>query len=392
MFTKEVEQIKSELIEMRRTIHENAEVGAHLPKTKAFVMEKLSQYGYEPIEVCESCITAFLKGGKAGKTLLLRADMDALPIEEKSSLPFAAQNGCMHACGHDMHTAMLLGAAKILKQHQGEMAGNIKFVFQPNEEGFGGAKAALEAGVLKQPHIDAGLALHVSSGQPTGLVLVGKNTLMAGCSFFKICVEGVGCHGAMAHTGVDPINVAAHIFLALQEIIAREVDPTAVAALTIGRFCSGEAANVIPKEAVLEGSVRAKNEADGQFILERIEQIALLTAKAFRASARLEKTVSVPPLVNDAAQAEKMANFAGEIFAKEKVVRFENCGTGSEDFAFFTKQIPCTYLLIGAGTKEENASFGKPMHNEAVVFSEDVLPLGTQLICHCAKRWLETTN
>ena len=291
-----------------------------------------------------------------------------------------------------MHTAMLLGAAKMLKCCQGSLAGNIKFVFQPNEEGFGGAKALLAAGVLKAPDVDAGLALHVSSGVPSGLVLAGKNTFMAGCIFFKIRVRGTGCHGAMAHTGVDPINVAAHIFLSLQEIISREIDPTDVASLTVGRFVGGEAANIIPEEVVMEGSIRARSEKDGEFIYSRVEEISKATAKAFRGQAQVEKTAAVPPLVNAAEQTEKMAQFAAEILPKEKVVCFENCGTGSEDFAFFSNQIPCTYLLIGAGTKGENALFGKPMHNEALVLSEDILPIGAALFCHCAKRWLETQN
>ena len=212
------QQIKEELLEIRRSLHSHPEVGSSLPYTKVFVSDKLRSFGYEPEEICESCIVAVLKGAKSGKTLMLRADMDALKIVEKADLPFAANNGCMHACGHDMHATMLLGAAKLLKEHQEEISGNIKFVFQPNEEGFEGAKAMLKAGVLESPKVDAAMALHVNSGTPSGLVLGGKGTSMAGCIFFRIKVKGTGCHGAMPDTGVDPINIAAHIHLSLRRL------------------------------------------------------------------------------------------------------------------------------------------------------------------------------
>ena len=216
-FVKEAaKNIQQELTEIRRTLHQNPEVGPFLPQTKAFVRKKLEEYGYEPKEICESGIVATVQGEKPGKTILLRADMDALSIKEEAPVSFASCNHAMHACGHDMHATMLLGAAKLLMENRHEIKGTVKLVFQPDEEGFTGAKSMLKAGVLEEPHVDAGMALHVNSGTPSGMILCGQGTCMAGCTLFQITVKGTGCHGAMPETGVDPINIAAHIYLSLQ--------------------------------------------------------------------------------------------------------------------------------------------------------------------------------
>ena len=217
-FIGKAKLIKDDIVGYRRDIHENPEVGAELPKTKAYVMNKLREFGYEPKEICESGIVAIIKGSKPGKTFLLRADMDALPIKESTECSFKSNNGCMHACGHDMHTAMLLGAARLLKENQDKIEGTVKLVFQPDEEGFTGAKKMLKAGVLKDPKVDAAMAMHVFSGAPSNSVLCGLGTTIAGCNRFRITVNGVGCHGAMPDLGVDPINIAAHIYISLQEI------------------------------------------------------------------------------------------------------------------------------------------------------------------------------
>jgi amidohydrolase len=381
------QQIKDELIQIRRTLHRCPEVGDTLPQTKAFVMETLTAYGYTPAELCQSGIVAVLEGAKPGKTLMLRADMDALKIPEETHLPFAATNGCMHACGHDMHTAMLLGAAKLLMQFRSELSGAVKFVFQPNEEGFAGAKAMQKAGVLENPPVDAGLALHIASGTPSGTIVSGKGVFMAGCTFFRIRVTGTGCHGAMPDTGVDPVNIAAHIHLSLQELIAREISPLTAATVTVGRFTAGEAPNVIPEEVIMEGSIRALDQKVAAYLYERIVQIADSTARLFRGQATVEKLASVPPLKNDEVLTERLEKSLRQILPAEQVVSLRQGGMGSEDFAVFTHQIPCAYLLIGAGTAQENAAFGKPMHNAGVVFSEDILPLGSAVFAHCALHW-----
>ncbi len=380
--------LKEELVEIRRTIHQCPEAGPMLPKTKEFVQNKLKEFGYEPQEICESGIVATIEGSKPGKTFLLRADMDALAIKEEAPVPFASKNNYMHACGHDMHTTMLLGAAKLLKQHQDEICGTIKFVFQPDEEGFTGAKSMLKAGVLENPKVDAGMALHVNSGTPSGLVLCGLGTCMAGCTLFRIHVKGKGCHGAMPETGIDPINIAAHIYLSLQEIIAREVTPTKPAVVTIGKFAGGEAPNIIPEEVVLEGTIRTMDRELSAQIYRRIEEISTQTAALFRGQATVTEIASAPPLHNDVEMTKTIATYIKEIYDPNKVVVFDQGGMGSEDFASYTYEIPCSYLLLGAGTAQENELYGKPMHNDHVVFNEDILPIGSAILVTSALRWL----
>ena len=224
------ERIREDIVRDRRTLHAAPEVGTDLPNTVACVKKRLLEMGYQPRELAGG-VVAEITGTETGRCLLLRADMDALRVTEQTGLDFASANGCMHACGHDMHAAMLLGAAKLLREYQGELNGTVKLVFQPDEEGFTGAKAMLSAGVLKDPAPQAGFALHVNSGTPSGLVLCGRGTFMAGCTLFRITVNGVGCHGAMPEKGVDPLNIASHIYLSLQEIISREIGAKTPAAV-----------------------------------------------------------------------------------------------------------------------------------------------------------------
>lgn len=379
--------IKEEIIEIRRNLHQFPEVGSKLPKTKSFVLEKLQEFGYEAEEICESGIVATIKGAKEGKTILLRADMDALAIAEKTNLPFASQNGCMHACGHDMHAAMLLGAAKLLKNYQDEIQGTIKLVFQPNEEGFAGAKSMLQAGVLE--NVDTALAMHVNSGTPSNMLLYGLGNCMAGCTLFRIQVRGTGCHGAMPETGVDPLNIASHIYLSLQELIAREIGAKETAVLTIGKIVGGEAPNIIPQEVILEGSIRTTKQETEEFLYQRMENIVQATATMFRGEATLSKLASVPPLHNDPALVNEMQAYIQELEPTHAGAFFQDCGMGSEDFAVYTQEIPCAYLLLGAGSTQENEAYGKPMHNECVVFNEDVLPFGSAIYAWCALQWLK---
>ena len=384
----QAQAMKEELLEIRRALHQNPEVGSSLPKTKAYVMEKLREYGYEPQEICESGIVATLKGTKPGKTLLLRADMDALPVNEEADCDFKADNGCMHACGHDMHTAMLLGAAKLLQNNRELLKGTIKLVFQPDEEGFTGAKRMIEAGVLKHPDVDAAMALHVHSGTPSNLVLIGRGTSIAGCNKFRITVKGTGAHGAMPELGVDPINIAAHIYLAIQEITAREISATIPAVVTIGRFEGGTAANIIPEEVIMEGTIRALSKEAGEFIFERMKEITDKTAGMFRGEAVLESVASAPPLTNDDILVEKVSGYLRDLFGEKSVVVFSNGGMGSEDFDSYSQEVPSIYLMLGAGTKQENPLFGEAMHNPKVVFSEDILVTGAAIHAFSAIRLL----
>ena len=383
-------ELETQLRTWRRTLHRHPEVGFDLPETKALVKKALTEMGYTPQD-CGRCGVLALAGGKRpGKTILLRGDMDALPIQEESGEEFASEvPGRMHGCGHDMHTAMLLGAAQLLMQHRQELSGTVKLVFQPDEEGFTGAKSMLAAGVLQNPAPSEALALHVHSGTPSGTVLCGSGTFMAGCTLFRITVRGKGCHGAMPETGVDPIGIAAQIWLALQEITGRELPAKTPAVVTVGRFQAGQAPNIIPDEAVLEGTVRTFDRAVTARIMERIRQLSEGIASAFRGSAQVEELASAPPLQNDPALTEDMAALAETLLGREKVYRLKEGGMGSEDFASYTYELPCAYLLLGAGVPQEDPRYGQPMHNPKVVFNEDVLPLGAALLTAGAMHRLE---
>ncbi|MBS5884054.1 M20 family metallopeptidase [Clostridium sp.] len=391
-FIEKAKLIKDDIISYRRTIHSNPEVGPNLPKTKAYVMEKLKEFGYNPKEICESGIVATIEGSKPGKTFLLRADMDALPMEEVTECDFKSTNGSMHSCGHDMHTAMLLGAARLLKEKQDEIEGTVKLVFQPDEEGFTGAKKMLAAGVLENPKVDAAMAMHVHSGTPSNIVLCGLGTSIAGCNRFRITVKGTGCHGAMPELGVDPINIAAHIYISLQEIIAREISATKSAVVTIGKFTGGDAPNIIPGEVVMEGTIRSLDKEIGEFIFNRMKDIVVSTAKMFRGEAELIELSSVPPLANDTDLAKEITCYIKDLLGEKSVCLFEGGGMGSEDFASYSYEVPSVYLMLGAGTKQENTLYGEPMHNEKVVFNEDILITGAAMHTYCAIMWLKNNN
>ena len=391
-FIEQAKLIKEEIISYRRVIHSNPEVGQELPKTKKYVMDKLVEFGYSPEEICESGIVATIKGNKPGKTFLLRADMDALPMEEATECDFKSNNGCMHSCGHDMHTAMLLGAAKLLKENQDEIEGTIKLVFQPDEEGFTGSKKMIKAGVLENPKVDAALAMHVHSGTPSNVVLCGLGTSIAGCNRFRIVVKGKGCHGAMPETGIDPINIAAHIYLAIQTILTREISATESAVVTIGKFVGGDVPNVIPEEVVMEGTIRSLDKEVGEFIFDRMNEIVTSTAKMLRGEAELIELSSVPPLANNDELAHELTGYMKDIVGEKAVVLFEQGGMGSEDFASYSYEVPSVYIMLGAGTKEENSLYGEAMHNEKVVFNEDILPTGAAIHAYSAIMWLKNNK
>ena len=389
VWLNEAEAQKEEILSDRRTLHKMPETGMEIPKTVSYIEKRLQEMGYTPQRLAGGLVAKV--GKENGKSILLRADADALPVAEKTDLPFASENGCMHACGHDMHAAMLLGAAGLLKKHENELNGTVKLVFQPDEEGFHGAKAMLAAGVAKDPTPTCALALHVHSGTPTGLVLCGKDTFMAGCTVFRIEVKGVGCHGAMPETGVDPIYVLHQIYSALSELTAREIPPKTPCSLTVGKFCGGNAPNVIPESAYLEGTLRVFDLKLCGELTARIDALTKEIAHAYRAEGTFTVTASVPPLYNDPKIMAYAKDCAASLFGEKNVVEVAQGGMGSEDFAVYTQEIPCAYLLLGAGAPFEDARYGKPMHNESVVFNEEILPRGAALYAAFAARMINTS-
>lgn len=388
-FLKRAEELSGELLEMRRYLHQHAETGDDLCETTEYVMRKLTEFGYEPKEICKSGVTAVLEGGKPGKTLLLRADMDALRMEERSGLPFASKTGATHSCGHDIHTTALLGAAKMLKEARAGLKGTVKLMFQPAEETLRGAKAMIKAGVLENPGVDAAFGMHVASDYPAGCFGYNRGAAMASSDNFEIRVTGRSCHGAMPHLGADPINAACHIHTALQEITSREVNAAEAAVLTIGQLIAGEAVNVIPGEAVLRGTIRTRSKQVRKLMLRRMGEIAVKVADAFNTEAETRILASCPPLVNDAGMCGLFLEVTEQLGISDISFR-ERTSMGSEDFAFISDSVPSCFGFYGAGVADESKRF--PGHNPNIIFDEACVPYGAAAYAAFAKAWLGKNN
>ena len=375
-----------ELQENRRYFHTHAEAGLHTPKAKAYVMEKLREYGLKPRE-CGEGVTATV--GKGGKVLLLRADMDALPMAEESGLPFACPTGEQaHTCGHDFHAAMLLTAAKLLKEDEASLQGTVKFMFQPAEETFEGSRNMIEHGILDDPKPDAALAYHVSPGKlPIGTYLYNDSgAMMFSVDTFTIQIQGKGSHGAYPHLSIDPINIGAHIYLALQELIARESDPNDACLLTVGQFTAGSAANIIPDTAVLKGSLRTNKQAAREKLVRRLREVSEATAAVYGGTAQVEFTCSVPTLVCDKALTQAIVGYMNELPIPNAVGYSGISASASEDFSLIAQRIPSTFMYLSAGFADARGDY--PAHNPKVQFNEEVLPIGAAYLAHCAARWL----
>ncbi len=387
---------KEQLVSWRRQLHAHAETGFDLPETLAFVERELRAMGIEPKRCGKAGITAELGNPESTQVFLLRADMDALPIREQTGLPFASENGNMHACGHDMHTAMLLGAAKLLKEREQELPGRVRLLFQPAEELLSGAKDMIENGVLEQPAVTGAMMLHVMTGVPfpAGTVIVSAPGVSApGADYFTIEVSGKGCHGSSPNLGIDPINAAAHIVLALQEIQTRELSITEKAALTVGSIQGGDAANAIPDKVVLKGTLRAYREDTREFLKERIVSVAEKTAEVFRALASVTFPCGCPALENDAGLSAQVLSYAKELlgeqgaFGAEELSKGKEPGreektAGSEDFAYISAKVPSVMLALTAGEKKNGCVY--PLHHPEVTFDEEALPVGSAILAYTA--------
>ena len=383
-------ELKDGTIANRRHIHKNAETGLDLPKTKAYVMEKLTEYGLEPKD-CGYGVTATL--GKGGKVLLLRADMDALPMPEESGEEFACPTGKeAHTCGHDFHAAMLLTAAKMLKEKEDTLEGTIKFMFQPAEETFEGSKNMIENGILENPPVDAALAYHVSPGKmPIGLFMYNdKDTMMYSVDGFKITIHGKGSHGAYPHVGVDPINIGVHIHLALQELIARESDPTHSCVLTIGQFAGGTAANIIPETAVLQGTIRTNKPEARELLVRRMKEVAERTAAVYNGTVDIEMISEVPPLICNPKLTDEVVGYMQELGIPGLTPYPGISASASEDFAVIAEKVPSTFMYLSAGYLDERGQY--PAHHPKAQFNEDVCPIGAACLAHCASQWLKNNK
>ena len=388
----EAKAIENELIAHRRHLHQNPELGFDLPETTAYVMQQLREYGYAPKTVGKAGIGAVI-GPDGGKTFLIRGDMDALPMPEESGEEFACPTGKeAHTCGHDFHAAMLLTAAKMLKEKEDTLEGTIKFMFQPAEETFEGSKNMIENGILENPPVDAALAYHVSPGKmPIGLFMYNdKDTMMYSVDGFKITIHGKGSHGAYPHVGVDPINIGVHIHLALQELIARESDPTHSCVLTIGQFAGGTAANIIPETAVLQGTIRTNKPEARELLVRRMKEVAEKTAAVYNGTVDIEMISEVPPLICNPKLTDEVVGYMQELGIPGLTPYPGISASASEDFAVIAEKVPSTFMYLSAGYLDERGQY--PAHHPKAQFNEDVCPIGAACLAHCASQWLKNNK
>ena len=383
--------IQQELVAMRRDLHRIPEFGGNLPKTKAYIIGKLNEWGIPYVEnQKDSGLTATIKGAKEGKTIAFRADMDALLIKEGTGVDYTSEHeGLMHACGHDAHVTMLLGAGKIFAENKENIAGTIKLIFQTDEENSGGAIRSIEAGCLEG--VDAVFGTHIGSiispKIPSGTVICTPGYVMASNDKYIIKVKGYGCHGSTPEKGVDPINIAAHIVINLEEIIAREISAVKPAVQTIGKIQAGDTYNIIPSEVIIEGTMRTLDDEVRQYMVKRIIEIAESTAKTFRGEAEVEIIWGTPQVKNDAEMAAFACECAREVVGAENVLDHVDApNMGSEDFAYFVKEVPGAFMFLSSANPEKGTDV--PHHNPKFNIDEDVLWTGSAVFVKIAEKFL----
>jgi amidohydrolase len=371
----------------RREIHRHPELMYAVHRTADLVANRLQELEIETrTGVGETGVVGLLRGNRPGQTVLLRADMDALPIEERSDVDYRSQNpGVMHACGHDGHTAMLLGVARLLTDLHGDFRGCVKFMFQPAEEGGAGAVKMIEDGLLNNPLVDAAFALHVDALHYAGEVALRVGPTMAAADRFTITVHGKGGHAARPQLAVDPVVVAAHVVTALQTIISREVDPTDQAVITVGSLTSGTAFNVIPDIATINGTVRTYNpELRGQ-IERRIGELASGVSTGLRATAETQYFPGYPPLVNHAVGIELVRDAVTEVLGPDAVVEKEQV-MGAEDFSYVLQRVPGAMFHLGV--RDRSWAEPRPIHSSSFDMNEEALPVGVAAMAATALRFL----
>ncbi len=356
----------------------NAEIGFNLTKTKEYVKKSLEEIGIEPRDCGRCGIKCVLGSENNGRVLLLRADMDAIFIEGK---------GNMHACGHHMHTSMLLGAARVLKKLEYRLNACVVLMFQSAEEILEGAKDMIDSGILENPKPDGAFMIHVSSGNtlPAGMVVFADSGEIApSADFFTIKILGEGCHGADPSKGVDPILVSSHVVCALGIINSRELSAFEPAVITFGCVNGGNSANAIPEEVTLRGTVRSYSEENREFVKKRMEEILAHVCKALRCQSEIIYEGGCPPFLNDNELLDKISSSARKLLGEDRVVMLKDGqkGRGSEDFAYVSRQIPTVMASLAAGEISKGHSY--PLHNPNVTFDKNALPVGSALMVHIA--------
>lgn len=375
-----IKELEPKIIEMRRYLHQHPEPGFQEYNTAKFVSEILTGLGLEvKTGIAKTGVTAVLRGGKPGKMVALRADMDALTITEKTGLPFASVNpGVMHACGHDAHTAAMLGTAMVLCELREELTGSIKFIFQPAEEGPGGARPMIEEGVLEG--VDAIIGAHVWQQYPVGKVAVRYGEAMACLDSIDILILGKGCHGAAPHQGVDAVAVASQVVSALQTIASREVNPVKPVVVTVGTINGGYAYNIIADEVAMKGTVRALDAELRRSMPERIERVIRGVTEGMRADYTFSYHFGYPPTVNNDGITAKVEKTLTRVFGAERMIRVPEPSMGGEDMAYYLEKIPGTYFFVGSSNPEKGID--SPGHKSTFDIDEDAIAIMTEaMVC-----------
>lgn len=382
-----IRPLQSQLVEWRRYLHQRPELGFQEQLTSAFIAQKLTEWGI-PHEtgVAETGIVALVQGDRPGPVLAIRADMDALPVQEANQVPYRSlHDGKMHACGHDGHVAIALGTAYYLSHHRADLAGTVKFIFQPAEEGPGGAKPMIEAGALENPRPDAIIGLHLWNNLPLGTVGVRSGALMAAVELFDCTIQGRGGHGAMPHQTVDAIVVGAQVVSTLQSIVARNLDPIKSGVVTVGTFHAGRAHNVIAHTAELSGTVRYFDAALDGFFGKRVEEVIAGVCQSYGATYKLDYWQLYPAVINDSAIAD-LVRSAAECVVEPDIGVVPNCQTmGGEDMAFFLQDVPGCYFFLGAANPTLDLAY--PHHHPRFDFDETALSMGVEIFVRCVERF-----
>ena len=383
----EILALQSELVAWRRQLHQKPELGFKEQQTAEFIVQKLQAWGIEhQAGIAQTGIVALIEGDRPGPVLAIRADMDALPIQEQNEVAYKSQHdGIMHACGHDGHVTIALGTAYYLSSHRADFAGTVKIIFQPAEEGPGGAKPMIEAGVLKNPEVDAIIGLHLWNNLPLGTVGVRSGALMAAVESWRCTLRGRGGHGAMPHQTIDSIVLAAQVVNGLQTIVARNVNPIDSAVITVGKLHAGTANNVIADSAQMAGTVRYFNPDYAHFFERRIEQLIQGICQSHGATYELEYWRLYPPVINDPAIADLVRSVAETVVETPTGVVPECQTMGGEDMSFFLQEVPGCYFFLGSANPEKNLAY--PHHHPRFDFDETALSLGVEIFVRCVERF-----
>ena len=388
----DIDELLPAVIADRRHLHQHPELGFQEFETARLVTDRLTALGLEDIRtgIATTGVTALIRGTApstgADKVVLVRADMDALPIQEENEVEYRSQHdGVMHACGHDAHTAILLGVSRLLMDRRDQFSGTVKVLFQPAEEGGGGARVMIEEGVLNDPKVDLAFGLHVAQDVPLGKIEVRPGPQLAAADRFTITIRGVGGHGAQPHLTVDPVAIGAQIVTALQTIVSREVDPTSQAVVTVSAFLAGEASNVIPDTAELRGTLRSFDSAVRLQLAERVGEIAQGIAAAMRAEAEYDYHAGYPPTVNDPVMTALVQEVAAEVVGAENVVE-SDLHMGAEDFSYFLEQVPGCFFFVGSSNPERGLIWGH--HHPRFDLDEDAMAIGMETMTKTVLRAL----